>query len=146
MSLITIWVLIALGVVLIDIFTSAFLFSWFAIGAIAAILANVLGVNLTGQIFVFAIVGVIAISIGYPIVKKKSKKTVKKIPLMEESYIGKVFKAEDDIVDMARIKVGGIYWTGVNKNHREKISKGDSFKIVGIEGNKFIIEECEEEE
>lgn len=146
MSLIMIWVLIALGVVLIDIFTSAFLFSWFALGALVAILANFLGVNLTGQIFIFSIVGVIAICIGYPIVKKKSKNTVQRIPLMEESYLGKVFKAEEDIVDIARIKVGGIYWTGVNKNHSVKISKGDTFKIVGIEGNKFIIEECEEEE
>ena len=146
MNLIVVWILIALGVILIDIFTSAFMFSWFAIGALAAILANCLGVNLTGQVIIFAVIGLIAICIGYPIVKKKSNKEGKKIPLMEESYIGKVFKAQDDIVDIARIKVGGIYWTGVNKNHSEKISKGNYFKIVGIEGNKFIIEECEKEE
>ena len=34
---------------------------------------------------------------------------------------------------MARIKIGGIYWTGVNRG--ETILKGEKFKIVEIEGN-----------
>ena len=62
---------------------------------------------------------------------------------MEESYVGKVFEAEEEIKDSARIKVGGIYWTAVNKS--EKILIGQKFQIVGIDGNKLIIKSLGEE-
>ena len=57
---------------------------------------------------------------------------------MEQAYIGRVMKANEDIVEKSKIKVDGIYWTAYNKG--KKISKDDQFVIVGIEGNKLIVE------
>ena len=51
-------------------------------------------------------------------------------------------KAEEDIVDRAKIKVDGIYWTVQNLG--EVIKKDESFKITGIEGIKLIIKKEEE--
>lgn len=139
-----IWLLIAIVAIVLDIVTSAFLFVWFSLGAFAALIANLLGLDYGMQIAVFAFVSLISILIGYPWAKKKYKKSMKRTPLMEEGYIGKRIQAEEDIIDIARIKVGGIYWTGVNRG--TIIHKGENYEITGIEGNKFIIKSVKNEE
>ena len=143
MALIIFWLLIAIGVIVVDLLTSAFLFIWFSIGALAAIIANLFGISFAGQFTIFAGVSLVSLLICYPIVRKKFKKDMKKTPLMEEKYIGMTLIAEEDIVDKTRIKVGGVYWTGNNKG--KLIKKGEKFKIIGIDGNKLLIEGLEEE-
>lgn len=143
MFTIILWLLIGIGLILLDICTSLFLFVWIAIGAVVAIIASLIGLSFPWQLILFGISSIIAVSTGYPWASKKFKNTVKKTKLMEEEYIGRTFVAEDDIKDFYRFKVSGSYWTGENKG--EKITKGQKFKIVGIEGNKLIIEGIREE-
>lgn len=143
MGEIALWLIIAVLVIIIDFSTSAFLFIWFSIGSIAAIVANLLGFNFAIQFLVFVIVSCISVAIGYPWFKKKYKKGVKHIPLMEETYIGKILVAEELIEEETRIKVAGIYWGAINKG--QTINKGEKFVIKRIEGNKFIIEKVEED-
>lgn len=142
MELFLFWVVLSIGAILIDIFTSAFLFVWFAIGGVAAIAGGLVGLGFPAQLGIFIVVSLISMALGYPLAKKKFKNTTK-TPLMEETYIGKEFLAEEEIDKTSRIKVGGIYWTG--KNDGEKINKGEKFKIIGIEGNKLLIEGLREE-
>ena len=143
METVIFWLIVAVAVIALDIFTSSFLFMWFSIGAAAAIIASLLGGSFPVQFLAFAVVSLIAIGIGYPIVKKKYKETIKRVPLMEESYIGKVFEATEDIEETSMIKVGGVYWTAVNKG--KKIEKGHKFQVTGIDGNKLDIKGLEEE-
>ncbi|WP_291670769.1 NfeD family protein [Clostridium sp.] len=140
---IILWLVIGVGVILLDIGTSLFLFVWFAIGSVVAIIAALAGVNFAWQLILFGISSIIAISIGYPWSRKKFKNTVNRTKLMEEEYIGKTFIASEDIDDRYRFKVSGVYWTGENKG--EKILKGQKFQVVGIEGNKLVIEGIREE-
>ncbi|MBS5985490.1 MAG: NfeD family protein [Clostridium sp.] len=143
MPAIILWLVIGVGVILLDIGTSLFLFVWFAIGSVVAIIAALAGVNFAWQLILFGISSIIAISIGYPWSRKKFKNTVNRTKLMEEEYIGKTFIASEDIDDRYRFKVSGVYWTGENKG--EKILKGQKFQVVGIEGNKLVIEGIREE-
>lgn len=62
---------------------------------------------------------------------------------MEETYIGKVFIAEEDIEETGRVKVGGNYWTAENVG--KKILKGQKFQVTGIDGNKLTIKLLREE-
>lgn len=140
---IILWLVIGVGVILLDIGTSLFLFVWFAIGSVVAIIAALVGLSFAWQLILFGISSIIAISIGYPWSRKKFKNTVNRTKLMEEEYIGKTFIASEDIEDRYRFKVSGIYWTGENKG--EKILKGQKFQVVGIEGNKLVIEGIREE-
>ena len=105
-------------------------------------IADLLGVTFGVQVVLFLVVNLITVSVGYPWAKRKFKEGVKRTPLMEENYIGRVMKAEEDIVDRAKIKVDGIYWTVQNLG--EVIKKDESFKITGIEGIKLIIKKEEE--
>ena len=142
MEVILFWLVLSIGAILIDIFTSAFLFVWFAIGGFAAIAGGLAGLEFSGQLVVFIVVSLISLAIGYPFVKKKFNNTTSTL-LMEETYIGKEFLAEEDIDKTSRFKVGGIYWTG--KNDGVKINKGEMFKVIGIKGNKLLIEGLREE-
>lgn len=136
------WIIVAVIVTVLDILTSSFLFVWFAVGGFAAMVASMLGATWWLQVMVFLIVSIITISIGYPWAKKKFKASVKYTPLMEETYIGRVMKAESDILQKARVKVDGIYWTVQNQG--DIIKKDSNFRIVGIEGNKLIVNKEEE--
>ena len=55
---IIIWLLIAFLVVVIDIVTSSFIFMWFSIGAIVAIILSLLGLAIKIQILAFLIIGI----------------------------------------------------------------------------------------
>lgn len=136
-TILKIWIAIAFVMLVIDIFTSGFLFVWFSIGAGAAIIVYILGGSTISQVVVFIIVSIICLAVGYPLSRKIIKKTIKRTPLMEENYIGKELIAESDIEETARIKVGGIYWTAKNIGH--PIKSGEKFIITKIDGNKFII-------
>lgn len=131
------WIIVCIIVIAVDILTSNFLFSWFAVGALLALIASATGVEFTIQIIIFLVTSIITIAIGYPITKKKFKDTVKRLPLMEEKYIGKVMVAEEDIIDKGRVKLEGSYWTVENKG--VEIKKGDKFVILSIEGIKLSI-------
>ncbi len=142
MSAVIFWIIIAAVAIIIDIATSNFLFAWFTIGAIAAMIADFLGISFGVQVIIFLVINLITISLGYPWAKKKFKKSVKRTPLMEENYIGRIMKAEEDIIEKAKVKVDGIYWTVLNTG--EEIKSGENFKIIGIEGIKLIIKKEEE--
>ena len=137
MGMIVFWIIVAIGVIVLDLFTSSFLFMWFSIGAISAIVAEIFGLNWGWQILVFSVISIISISLGYPLVKRQFKKSLKRTPLMEENYIGMNIIAEKDIIDKAVVKVEGIYWTVVNSG--DKIMKGELFQIIEIKGTKLEI-------
>lgn len=136
------WIILGIIVFVLDIATSSFLFIWFSLGAFAAMIAALLGASIGVQIIIFLSISIVTISIGYPWARKKFKESVKRTPLMEETYIGKVLKAEEDIEERGNAKLGGVYWAVLNKG--KTIKKGESFKIVRFEGNKLVIEKEEE--
>jgi membrane protein implicated in regulation of membrane protease activity len=132
-----IWIIISAAALVIDIATSAFLFMWFTVGGIAAIMALIFDANIAVQVIIFIAVSAVSMALGYPLVKKTLKTTVKKTPTMEESYIGRELTVDEDLVETARVKINGIYWT--IKNIGEPVKKGDKVKITGLEGNKLVV-------
>ena len=132
-----VWILVAIAVIAIDIVTSSFIFMWFSLGAIVAIILSLLGISVAWQIIAFLVVGIATVSIGYPWAKKKFKADVNHVPTMEQTYIGKEMIADEDMEEKSKIKVSGIYWTAYNKG--KVIKKGERYTIIGIEGNKLIV-------
>ena len=132
-----VWILVAIAVIAIDIVTSSFIFMWFSLGAIVAIILSLLGISVAWQIIAFLVVGIATVSIGYPWAKKKFKSDVNHVPTMEQTYIGKEMIADEDMEEKSKIKVSGIYWTAYNKG--KTIKKGEKYTITGIEGNKLIV-------
>lgn len=131
------WIIVAAVALGIDLITSSFLFVWFTIGGIVAIVLTLFDYSFATQLIAFIAVSSVLMAVGYPIVKRTIKKTVPTTPTMEEEYIGREFVVDTDIVEKATLKFEGIYWTV--KNEGEVISKGDKVKIIKIQGNKLVI-------
>ena len=131
------WVIIAVAVIAIDLFTSSFVFMWFSVGALVALILSLFGVNMTIQVVTFLVVGILTVALGYPWAKKKFKADQNKTLTMEQTYIGKEMIATEDMQESSKIKISGIYWTAYNKG--KEIKKGEKFIITGIEGNKLVV-------
>ena len=74
----------------------------------------------------------------------KFKTDIKSKPLMEETYIGRIFDCDENIKEEGRLKVSGIYWAVVNEG--EEILRGDKLIITGIVGSKLKIKKYKGEE
>lgn len=131
------WIAVASAAVFIDISSSSFIFIWFAVGAIAAIIAMVFNASVIVQTMIFISVSAAFMAVGYPLVKKTINKTVKKTLTMEQGYVGNEFTLTKDIDVTGNIKFQGIYWTV--KNVGKPLKKGDLVQVIGIEGNKLLI-------
>lgn len=136
-GLVVFWLIVAICVIVVDILTSSFCFMLFSIGAVGAAICSSLGLPVIMQIIVFSVLNIISLGVGYPILKKKFKTPQERIPLMEETYIGKIMESDKEITDKAQVKVNGEYWTVINEGNI--IHKGDKFLITGIEGIKLKI-------
>lgn len=135
--LLVMWILIGISTLIMDLVTSSFMFIWFTIGSIASIISWTLGFTPIVQIITFISVSALFMAVGYPLVKKTIKATVKRTPTMEEGYIGREFILEKDVMDKTEIKFDGIYWTVMNTGM--PLKKGQKVKVTGIEGNKLLI-------
>jgi len=131
------WLVVAICSIVVDVMTSSFFFVLFSIGAVVAAICGAFGVPFIIQVIIFAVVSIISLILGYPVLKKKYKDMHKKTPLREETYIGKIIISEKEIFDKAQVKINGEYWTVVNEG--EVIRVGDKFEIIGIEGIKLKI-------
>lgn len=140
MGSVVFWLIIAVFAFAIDVLTSNFCFMLFSIGAIAAAICGALGVSFTIQIVIFAIISIISVLIGYPWLKKKYKGMQKNIPLMEETYIGKIIESQKEITGKSQVKVNGEYWTVINEG--DVIHVGEKFVITGIQGIKLKIKKA----
>ena len=134
------WLIVAICAFTIDVLTSNFCFMLFSIGAVVAAICGALGVPFVMQVVIFSIISIISLAIGYPWLKKKYKGMSKNIPLMEETYIGKIMESEKEIVSQAQVKVNGEYWTVINED--DIIHVGEKFVITGIQGIKLKIKKA----
>lgn len=132
------WIIIGTAALLIDLFTSSFLFVWFTIGAIVAAGSEMFKVSFMMQIILFIFISIITMLIGYPLVKKSIKNDeCQKLPV-DQNYVGEEFTVDRDIDIEAIVKFQGVFWRSENKG--ASISKGDKVKIVEVNGNKLIIQ------
>ncbi|WP_368490208.1 NfeD family protein [Clostridium sp. BJN0013] len=135
---IILWVIIGIAALSLDIITSSFLFVWFTVGAIGAIIAEILNYPFIIQLIVFVVISAVFIIICYPIVKKNIKKYVKPTPLREETYVGKEIVVDEEMVKNNGLKIDGVYWN--IKKQGYTLKKGDIVKVIAIEGNRLVIE------
>lgn len=133
-----IWLIVIIACMIIDYLSSDFLFISFSIGAFAAIIINNLNLPTIIQFLIFGIVSILFLLLVYPKIKRKIKVDKLGTKTMEEEYIGKSLILSKEVNDTALIKYQGIFWTF--KSINGKLDKGEKVRIIGIEGNKILIE------
>lgn len=138
MDLNWIWFGLLIFVIVVDITTSSFTFSWLGLGFIPAFIAGYF-VDFTTQIWIALILGTIAIIFGLKVSKKYININLPTEKPLVGKYEDREFVSEVKLESNreCRIKVNEVYWTA--RNIGENINIGDTFKVLKIENNKLII-------
>ena len=119
--------------------TAAVTTIWFAIGAVAAMIAALLGAEIWLQVVLFAFVSVICLLALRPVLKKylDPKKTKTNI----DALIGKQALVQEDIDNLSgtgRVKLDGMQWSARSADG-EKIEKDTIVVVEKIEGVKVFV-------
>ena len=145
-SLNLIWLLLFVVLLVIELFTVGLTTIWFAVGALAAFLADCLGAGLPVQIMVFLAVSCILLIFTRPWAAKHVNH--RRVRTNYESEIGKIIlitEKVDNLNQTGKSTVDGQEWTVRSKNDSDILEPGTKAKVVDISGVKLIVEKYKED-
>lgn len=132
----TVWILVFIIAIVVEISTQELVSVWFSVGAIPAIILAAFGLSFWWQLGTFAVVSAIAFVLSQIFLKKRIK--IKSSATNADSLVG------NEILVVSRVtptsigegKVRDVVWTIASDETIEK----DEFAIVKeIKGNKLIV-------
>ncbi|MBR0348644.1 MAG: NfeD family protein [Clostridia bacterium] len=133
------WIALIVAFLVIEAVTVQLVTIWFTVGAIGALIANVLHTEIWVQVLVFVAVSAITLLLTRPFVKRFTEQH--KVPTNADRYIGKqavVVEPIDNIHAKGAVTVGGLEWTARTKDG-SNIEKDEIVTIESIEGAKLIV-------
>lgn len=140
------WLALLIILLIIEIITVGLTSIWAAGGALAALILNILGVPLAGQIIVFFVVTFVLLYFTRPFAVKYIN--TQRVKTNYEGIIGKtirIVETVDNINQTGMAVVNGQEWT-VRAEKDEDILEPDTLaKVVNIAGVKLIVKRYEEE-
>ncbi len=137
------WLIVAIALTVLELFTYQFVSIWFAIGgfvtAIVTAIFSDLGIG--WQISIFVISSLVMLFATRPLVRKLISKRNKAQATNLELVLGKDAVVVEDINNIegrGAVKINGLVWSARSKNG-EDISAGTIVAIDRIDGNKTIV-------
>ncbi len=142
MNLTTIWLIIFVACIVIEIISMGLTTIWFAGGALIAAVAAALGVPLWIQIVLFVLVSLVLLYFTRPIAVKYFNKD--RIKTNAESLVGKqaiVISEIDNLQGIGQVTVEGKEWTARTVTDGITLPTGSVVIIRAISGVKLMVEE-----
>lgn len=136
MSIVYIWLIIALVLFIVEILTSGFGVFCFCVGALAAAVMAAFHLALVWQLVAFAILSFIAFIYIRPLLLKLFFKKEKLTPTNGEALIGRVGRVSEDIdpeTGKGRVAIDGDDWKAVSAEGTP-IAKGAQVKVIARDG------------
>mgnify|MGYP004619531397 FL=1 len=140
-SPIFLWLALFVVFLIVEAGTVALVSIWFALGALAALAACVLGAEMWLQITVFLVVSLVLLAVLWKRVRNKLTTTKTNV----DSVIGAegyVTEAIDNLSYTGRVKLGGITWAA-RSTSGAGIPVGTLVKVERIEGVKVFVSPAE---
>ena len=140
-----IWLLAIFAFGAVEIATTSLVSMWFAVGGIAALIAELLGAGVTAQLMIFAVVSAAALVLALPLVKRagaRGRKTATNL----DSVIGKtvrVTEAIDNTIPSGTVYVDGKTWTARSASG-DILPQGTQVTVESIEGVKLFVRKIED--
>jgi len=135
------WVIVAIVLFILEIFTPGFVLACFAIGSLAAALMDYLGLGTGYQIAAFSIVSIALFYMIRPLVKKhlyKDGENEKTNVDVLVGLVGIVDEKIDPVEHTGRVNVGGDNWMAVSVDD-SAIEKGKKVEVKKVEGIKVFV-------
>ena len=142
MNLTTIWLIIFVACIVIEIISMGLTTIWFAGGALIAAVAAALDVPLWVQIVLFVLVSLVLLYFTRPIAVKYFNKD--RIKTNAESLVGKqaiVISEIDNLQGIGQVTVEGKEWTARTVTDGVTLPTGSVVIIRAISGEKLMVEE-----
>lgn len=133
------WLVLIVALVVIEAATVQLMTIWFAVGAIAGLIACAFKLQIWLQILIFVGVSAVALVATRPFVKRFTK--VDKEPTNADRYIGKnavVVESIDNIHGKGAVTIGGLEWTA-RTTDGSTVEKDEIVTVESIEGAKLIV-------
>ena len=140
------WLALLIILLIIEIITVGLTSIWAAGGALAALILNILGIPLEGQVVVFFVVTFVLLYFTRPFAVKFIN--TQRVKTNYEGIIGKTIRiAEtvDNINQTGMAVVNGQEWTVRAEKDEEILTPDTLAKVVNISGVKLIVRKYEEE-
>lgn len=138
-----IWAGLIVFFVLVEAFTMGLTSIWFAVGALAALIASALGLNIIVQVISFIVLATIMIVYTRPLARKVFK--VGQTKTNVDALIGKrgiVIKTISSF-ELGQVKLNGQIWTSKAMDEMSH-EVGEEVEVIAIEGVKLIVKRAEE--
>ena len=143
------WVILGLVLIVAEIFTSGFVLLWFGIGALAAALLGIVGVDsLALQFLVFAIVSSALTAASRTIFvnyfsREKSGQTLKTGVDALPGKVGTVVSSSRGALQEGAVKVFGSTWTAYPAPGEPPLEAGERVCVESIEGASIYVKRVE---
>lgn len=145
MTITTLWLIVMVLFLVVEAATVGLVCIWFAVGALSALIAALLGAEIWLQIVLFLVVSAVALYFTRPLAKKYVNAKVE--PTNADMVIGKecrVTEAIDNIAGTGAVYVDGKTWTARSESD-EVIPEGTLVTAKSIKGVKLIVAAPEKE-
>lgn len=131
------WLVLVIVLSFVEIATVSLVSIWFVASGIAAMILSFFIEDTAIITTIFILLGIFLLVISRPIVNKLRSKDNEKTNL--DRIIGETAIVTEDIKKnvVGEVKVDGKRWSAVSK---EKCLKGDTVKVLKIDGVKLIVE------
>ena len=133
-----IWLVAMVACIILEVSTVSLTCIWFALGALAALIASLCGAPIWLQVVWFFVVSILSLIATRPLVKKFNSKTT---PTNADMVIGQtcvVMEPISNLSETGAVKVGGKVWTARSEDG-SVFAPGECVTAVRIEGVKLIV-------
>lgn len=142
MIFVSLWLLLFVVLIIIELLTVNLTTIWFAFGSLVSYILSFFVSDIMIQTIIFLVSSIILLIFTRPIVKKFLLN--KEVKTNADRLIGKTCVVTKEITrnEIGEVKVAGQYWSA---KANKKIKAGSEAKILSIEGVKLIVKEKEED-
>lgn len=135
-----VWLVAMVALLIVEALVPGLVSIWFAIGALAALIAALLHAPLWLQIVWFLAVSVATLVLTRPLAQKFVNSRTQ--PTNADALIGHdcvVTENIDNLAGTGAVKIGGKVWTARSEEESTCFAEGDVVTAVRIEGVKLIV-------
>ena len=143
------WLILAVGLMVAELFTLGFFLFWFGVGALAAAVVGFLGLGLGWQFMAFAVVSIVLTAMSRTIFAKylphgeanQMKSGVDAFP----GKVGTVTGASKGALNEAAVRVLGSTWTAYPQAGEDALAEGEKVEVVEVRGSSIYVKKVRDE-
>ena len=142
MNFITLWLIIFVACIVLEIVSMGLTSVWFAGGALVATLASLCHLPVIVQVILFLVVSALLLYFTRPLAVKYFNKD--RVRTNAESLVGRqaiVISEIDNLQGIGQVNVGGMEWSARSKSDDRPLPVGAVVIVLAIDGVKLIVEE-----